>query len=71
MIETKNNTKMDRKLTYDEMSITQGGNFWDGFCAVVAVGRILAPVLAITGVGLVVLNAATIGCVVYEIAILD
>ncbi len=62
---------MKQILAYEEMSTTVGGNFWDGFCVVVTVGKIFAPVLAITGVGLVLVNAATIGCAIYKIATIE
>ncbi|HMT77799.1 MAG TPA: hypothetical protein PKA44_08795 [Saprospiraceae bacterium] len=57
---------MRKIIDYDEMVATQGGKFIDGFCLAVGVGRLFAPVLAITGVGLVVLNVATAGCLIYE-----
>lgn len=62
---------MERVLTFDEMSITQGGNFWNGFCAAVGVANILAPALAFTGVGYVIVKTAGIGCLVYKLATLE
>jgi len=62
---------MKRTLTFEELSNTQGGNFWDGFCAVVGVANLLSPVLAFTAVGYVVVKAAGVGCLAYKIATLD
>ena len=62
---------MRRLLDHDEMNSTSGGGFLDGVCIAVGVGKIFAPVLAITGVGLVILNAATVGCLIYKVATLE
>jgi len=62
---------MIRILTYDELSETQGGNFWDGFCVAVGVANIISPLLALSGVGYVIVKAAGIGCIIYKAATLD
>ena len=62
---------MKHVLEYEELSAISGGTFLDGVCIAVGVGKLFAPVLAITGVGLVVLNVATVGCLIYEVSKLD
>ena len=62
---------MKQILTYDEMSNTIGGNFWDGFCIVVGVANLLSPVLAFTGVGYAIVKTAGVGCLIYKMATLD
>lgn len=62
---------MRQILTYDEMGNTIGGNFWDGFCAVVGVANLISPVLAFTGVGYAIVKTAGVGCLVYKIATLE
>lgn len=62
---------MSNLIDYDEMSTIKGGNFLDGVCLAVGVGKLFAPVLAITGVGLVVLNVATVGCLIYKASTVD
>ena len=62
---------MKQKLTYEDMSTTLGGNFWDGFCVVVGVANVLSPVLAFTGVGYAIVKTAGIGCLIYKAATLD
>lgn len=62
---------MKRELTYDELSYTQGGNFWDGFCVAVGVANLISPFLAVTGVGYVIVKTAGIGCLIYKMATLE
>jgi hypothetical protein len=62
---------MKQVLTYDEMSITMGGNFIDGACAVVGVARLLTPILAFSGVGLIIVKTAAAGCLIYTLTKLD
>lgn len=62
---------MRKLLDYDEMNAIRGGGFLDGVCIAVGIGKFFAPVLAITGVGLVILNAATVGCLIYKVATLE
>ena len=62
---------MKETLTYEDMSTTLGGNFLDGFCVVVGVANVLTPLLAFTGVGLVIVKTAGIGCLIYKAATLD
>ncbi len=62
---------MKQILTYDEMTNTIGGNFVDGFCVVIGVARLFAPLLAFTGVGYVIVKTAAVGCIIYELATLD
>jgi hypothetical protein len=62
---------MEKVLQYDEMVTIKGGSFLDGVCLAVGIGKLFAPVLAVTGVGLVILNVATVGCLIYEISTLD
>lgn len=57
---------MERSLSIEEMSKTSGGNFWDGFCVVVGVANLLTPVVSFTAVGLVILKAAAVGCLIYK-----
>ncbi len=56
---------MKRELSFYEMSQTSGGSFWGGFCVAVGIGNLAAPFLALTGVGIVLLAAADIGCLGY------
>lgn len=62
---------MKKLLDYNEMTTTCGGTFLDGVCLAVGVGKFFAPVLAITGVGLVVLNVATVGCLIYKASTIE
>lgn len=62
---------MKKTLTYEDMSTTLGGKFWDGFCVVVGVANVLSPVLAFTGVGYAIVKTAGIGCLIYKAATLD
>ncbi len=62
---------MKQILTYEDMSATRGGNFWDGFCVVVGVANVLSPVLAFTGVGYAIVKTAGVGCLIYKAATLD
>lgn len=62
---------MKQILTYEEMSLTHAGNFWDGFCIAVGVANVISPLLALTGVGYVVVKAAGVGCLIYKAATLD
>jgi hypothetical protein len=62
---------MKHVLEYEELSTISGGTFLDGVCIAVGIGKFFAPALAITGVGLVVLNVATVGCLIYEVSKLD
>ena len=56
---------MKKLLSSEEMSQVSGGKFWDGFCVAVGVASFVAPFIAITGVGAVVLGVADIGCLGY------
>jgi hypothetical protein len=62
---------MGSVVDYEVMATTIGGSFLDGVCLAVGVGKLFAPVLAITGVGLVVLNVATVGCLIYKASTID
>lgn len=62
---------MKQIIKNEDLSSISGGTFVDGFCIAVGIGRFFAPALAITGVGLVVLNVASLGCLVYEASKLD
>lgn len=64
-------TAMKQILTYEEMSLTHAGNFWDGFCFAVGVANIISPLLALTGVGYVIVKTAGIGCLIYGATKLD
>jgi len=59
---------MTNELSFEEMSQTSGGSFWGGFCVAVGVGNLISPFLALTGVGIVLLVAADIGCIGYAAA---
>jgi len=57
---------MKRIESFDEMSQTVGGSaFWDGFCLGVSIANLASPILAISGVGLLVLKGAAVGCLIY------
>lgn len=62
---------MKQILTFEDMSTTMGGNFVDGFCAVIGVARLFTPLLSFTAVGLIIIKTATYGCVIYELATLE
>ena len=53
-----------KPLKISEMASLSGGGFFDGVCSVVALGRLFAAPLAITGVGLGVLTGATAACII-------
>lgn len=56
---------MENVLSFEEMSQVSGGKFWDGFCVAVGAANFLAPFLAITVVGGVLLATADVGCLAY------
>ena len=56
---------MNNVLTVNEMSQISGGKFWDGFCVAVGIGNLLAPFVAVTGIGAILLVTADIGCLGY------
>jgi len=57
---------MKKVLTVEEMAQIDGGSaFWDGFCIGASAAKLISPILALTGVGIVLLNATTIGCLIY------
>ena len=56
---------MEKVLSIEDMSQTNGGKFWDGFCVVVGIANFASPLLAFSGVGYVVVKAAGLGCLIY------
>lgn len=57
---------MKNVLSIEEMSqITGGRKFWDGFCVAIGAANFVAPFIAITGIGAVILGAADLGCLGY------
>jgi hypothetical protein len=56
---------MKNVLSTEKMSEISAGSFWDGVCVAVGIGNIISPFLALTGVGVVVLSIADIGCLAH------
>jgi hypothetical protein len=56
---------MKSVLSIEKMSQISGGKFWDGFCVAVGAANFVAPFIAITGIGAVILGVADVGCIGY------
>ena len=56
-----------KQLKSEEMSSINGGGFWDGVCAAVAVARVFAVPLAFTPGGVLALGIGTSVCILAKI----